>query len=98
MEVDLHDITGDIMEFFKGVIEDTGEHYEKQEQIYKKYNGGKVKSIMKEQPSSELVEGEENRYNQDQPKPEMSDIVSFTVLVELLQKHKRNYDYCLELK
>ena len=28
----------------------------------------------------------------------MSDIVSFTVLVELLNKYKKDYDFCLELK
>ena len=39
MEIDMHDITGDLQEFFQGVIEDTGSHYENQEQIYKKFKG-----------------------------------------------------------
>ena len=34
----------------------------------------------------------------EDPKPIISDVVSFTVLTELLEKYKRNYDYCLELK
>lgn len=45
MEVDMHDITGDVDEFFQGVIEDTGNNYEEQEKKYNKYMGGKGKKL-----------------------------------------------------
>lgn len=39
--------------------------------------------------------GEEEK---SEVKPPMSDIVSFRVLVALLDKYKKDYDYCMELK
>ena len=44
MEITLHDTTGDEMDFFKGVFEDTGMNYDEQEEIFKRY-GGKTKSL-----------------------------------------------------
>lgn len=45
MEVDLHDITGDVDQFFQGVIEETGQKYEEQEKMYNKFMGGKGKKL-----------------------------------------------------
>lgn len=45
MEVDLYDITGDVDQFFQGVIQETGEKYEEQEKMYNKFMGGKGKKL-----------------------------------------------------
>ena len=52
MEVDLHDITGDVMEFFQSCIDDTGSKYEEQEKIYNQFMGGKGAKLNLENRSS----------------------------------------------
>lgn len=45
MEVSLHDITGDVMQFFQGSLNETGENLQQQQKKYNKFTGGKGQKL-----------------------------------------------------
>lgn len=97
MEIDLHDLTGDIMEFFQSSIEETGAKYEEQEKMYNKFTAGKGQKLNLNTGTSEKKPQQMPKIEKE-PRPDISDIVSFTVLANYLEKYKKDYDYCTELK